>query len=113
MPPETQPPLSPAQPPKPQGRYPAKLERFDVVLIKSDVGPHDAPADAFRRVPVEADGPLGAQLHEDVDKAKAEAPGYRFMFVMPPGVMSDPELRARQVAMAPQHRQDPTKVRYR
>jgi len=108
-----QPPLGSPSQSSPQGRYPARTERFDVVLIKSDVAPHDAPSDAFRRVPVEADGPLGAQLHDDVEKAKAEAPGWRFMFVMPPGVMSDPELRARQAAMQPSHRQDLSKVRYR
>lgn len=89
-----------------------KLEVFDVVLIKKEVGEHAAAEDDFKRVRVEAESSLAAQSHADVEKALPEAPGWRVMFVAPPGVTTEPEMQARQRAHTSSWRPDREKVKF-
>lgn len=75
--------------------YPVHKETFDVVLLKHGVSEMVAKTTDFKRISVEASGPLQAQMHDDVAKEK----DYRAIFATKPGVLTDPEVHARRREM--------------
>lgn len=76
--------------------YPEHKEDFDVVMMKDGVSELTAKPEDFKRVSVTAKDPIDAQTSETVQK---EMKGYRVLFAVPPGVMSDPEIHARRRTM--------------
>lgn len=72
--------------------YPQHKESFEVVLIKRNISSLTAKPGDFKRIPVVATDPLAAQMSDEVIKEKEWLP----LFAAPPGVLTDPEIQARQ-----------------
>lgn len=75
-----------------QENYPINKEAFEVVLLKDGVSESSALPPDFKRIPVEASSPHAALIDDSVSKEK----GWRPLFATKPGVVTDPEMLARQ-----------------
>ena len=73
--------------------YAHRKEAFEVVMVKNGKNPESAGIEDFRRVPVMATDPLQAQMSDEVEAAKKDV--YYPILPGKPGVLTDPEMRAR------------------
>jgi hypothetical protein len=71
-----------------------QTENLDVVLRKSGKTDQASEPEDYRRVSVVATGPLQAMMSDEVQKAAGE--GYDVLFTAQPGVLTGPEVLARQ-----------------
>lgn len=78
--------------------HPQRSEEFEVVLIKRGKNPSFAETADFNRIRVTARDPLAAQLSAESDAAQKKF-GAVVMHVTKPGMMTDPEIMARQREM--------------
>ena len=85
--------------------YPKHNEQFEVVLIQDGVHEFNATPKNIKRIAVEASDPLAAMLSDETQKEK----GWRPLCATKPGVMTTPEIMARQRAFEGGVT-DPTKV---
>jgi hypothetical protein len=74
------------------GYYKPRLEHFEVVCIKDGASVLTATPEDFKRIPVDAEDPLAAQMNDEVRK---QAEGHVILFAAKPGIMTDPEVMAR------------------
>jgi hypothetical protein len=71
-----------------------QTENLEVVLLKNGKTELSAVPEDFRRVPVVSTGPLQAIMCDEVAKVAAE--GYSVLYSAQPGVLTGPEVLARQ-----------------
>lgn len=75
--------------------YPRHVEAFEVVLLRDGVNQMAAKWEDFKRLPVEAENTLQAQM---LDAVRAEK-GWSPIFATKPGLLTEPEVLARRREM--------------
>jgi hypothetical protein len=70
--------------------YVVPQQAFDVVCLKDGVSELMAKPEDFKRVPIDAESPYHALMNAPVEQ------GFRPMWAINPGVLSDAEIHARR-----------------